>query len=152
VSHPLGTVRSVGGWNPWAALRQRDDVVLARVDLPGGGAARVAWPDGDTVILLDRTLGRSERRAALAHELVHHEQGGACCHPDAIIRRRHEHHVDVEVARRLVPCDELDELVSRIEELDESVTVTEVMYEFDVPVDVAVRALLLLLQRRRPAL
>lgn len=141
-------------WNPWRALRARTHLRLVHAPLPP--SVRGVLVDGDprTIVLADR-LSRVERNATLAHELVHDERGllfppGA---PPALCAKE-ERWVSQETARRLVPLEELDELVARLEELGEPVGAAVVIEEFDVPVDVAHLALRLLrderARRRRP--
>jgi hypothetical protein len=112
-----------------------------------GGGAIVDLEDG-RVVVLDERLGRRDRNAVLGHELVHDERmlfpPGT---PSAFVAKE-ELYVNREVARRLVPLDELEDLVARISELDEPVRAIDVIEEFDVPLDVAQRALWLLEQRR----
>lgn len=129
-----------GGWNPWRALRERDDVELAWADL---APAHGAWARrGDrAVIVLDAGLDRRARSAALAHELVHDERGldltpGA----PVLLREVEEARVRAEVARRLVPLDELARFVARLLELGEPVTPRRVADEFDTTIAVAARA------------
>lgn len=128
------------GWNPWAALRARRDVELVITPLPPacGGAAYWAPEDLPAVIVLDRGLTQVERNAALAHELVHHERGLVGC------RRVDERGVEDEVARRLVPVDDLAALRA-IAELNElTVEAWQVAEDFGVPDAVALRAMRLL--------
>jgi hypothetical protein len=121
-------------------LREREHLRFARRDLPGGVQG---WYSADAeVILIDRTLGRAERNAVLAHELVHQERGGGAGYAgqpatwDAVVARE-ERNVDIEVARRLVPPDELAAWVGSH---SEPVTAEMVAEHFDVPLWV-VRAL-----------
>lgn len=134
-----------GRWNPWRELRARTHIVFARRRLPDG-LLGVHGRRGDRVaIVVDVDLDPVERNAVLAHELVHDERGGGIDAPymppgwDAVVARE-EHLVEREVARRLVPLDELRAFVERRRELGEPVTVGDVVEEFDVPVWVAVRA------------
>lgn len=108
--------------------------------------------DGFAAILIDRRLRRRERRAALAHELVHHEQGGGCDHPDMPtswhpVVCRHEARVASIAAERLIPLEHLVELIDRLAELGEHVTTARVADEFDEAEWVAERALQLLGER-----
>lgn len=140
-------------WNPWRALRERSHLRLVYAALPdcAGGGAIVDLEDG-RVVVLDERLDRTDRNAVLAHELVHDERD-LLYPPDtpASFVVKEEFYVNREVARRLVPLDELEELVSRIMDLEQPVHALDVMEEFDVPLDVAQRALWLLEQRRRSA-
>lgn len=82
----------------------------------------------------------------LAHELVHDERGGGCDAPgmpttwDAVVARD-EHVVEREVARWLIPFEELLAFIDRRCGAELGVTVWEVAEEFDVPDYVAERAL-----------
>jgi hypothetical protein len=65
--------------------------------------------------------------------------------------QKEEAQVNRIVAQRLVPLGELLELVARLADLSEPVGAAAVMDEFDVPLDVAHRALWLLGQHGRSA-
>ncbi|MGY5764939.1 ImmA/IrrE family metallo-endopeptidase [Brachybacterium sp. DNPG3] len=108
-------------YEPWRHLAGRwphvqvDDVD----DLPAG---RLAETNGVDRIRIRRRLLQAERRSALAHELVHLEEGHTTrCSPAV------EHAVDVEAARRLIPWDRLLDAVSwslSVEEIALELTVT----------------------------
>lgn len=134
----------MGGWNPWAELRGRSWLRLRWALLPAGCDG--TW-QGDT-ISLDARLGRQERNAALAHELVHEERRIGWPDATAATMEKEECFVTRETARRLVPLDELAKLVRRCESIDKPVGAAVVMDEFDVPVDVAHQALHLLAMQR----
>ena len=108
------------------------------------------------VIVLARALGRVERNATLAHELVHDERGGGAAFRgqprtwDAVVARD-EHQVDDEVARRLVPAADLARLWRRARTVDGCLSPADVSAAFDVPDTVAARALVLQRPRRRRA-
>jgi hypothetical protein len=85
----------------------------------------------------------------LAHELVHDERGGGADLPGmpsswGDVVTRDEKTVDDEVARRLVPVDQLARFVAARCSLGEGGTAQDVADEFDVPVELAARALRLL--------
>lgn len=123
-------------WNAWRALRDRAHVRL-RWGSPNGHDGQV---DTTGTIWLHPHLGRQERHAVLAHELVHLERGIPAPATPAVLVAREERLVDAEVARRLVPLDELARFaVARV--TVEPVTARLVADEFDVPVAVAERAL-----------
>lgn len=156
MSPPAATNRDLMGtaWNPWRELRHRRHITFGITDLPGatGGAVYVVWPNGDAVVMIDRSLDRTHRNAALAHELLHDEWGLAE-HDNRSplwqpIRARDEQRVDREVARRLVPPDELEQVVSLAEADGIALEAWEVAEEFDVPLAVAERACGLLQERR----
>lgn len=134
-------------FNPWAELRDRQHIVFSLVALPAATGGAVYWPKDDrAAILIDPALTRRERRAALAHELVHDERGGGAecvgmpATWDAVVTRA-EAAVDNEVARRLVPADELHRFCACQVEIAGHVGALEVAEHFDVPEGVAGRAL-----------
>lgn len=136
------------GWSPWRALRKRERAVFGLADLEDDRGGAVALRVGEReVILIDRRLMRTERKVALAHELVHLERGGIVHDPDdspmwSPVVAREENRVDQIVAGRLVPREELvDWLTAR----DEPTTALDVAEEFDVTEAVAVLALLAVL-------
>ena len=134
-------------WNPWRALRERRHIQMRRVDLPDEVGGAVYWPtERFTAVLIDKRLGRVERRCALAHELVHDERGGGV--PTAgmppqwgVVKMKDEHAVDEEVARRLVPLDELAAVVAAVTDLGDGVEPWHIAEHFDVTEAVALRAL-----------
>lgn len=96
-------------------------------------------------IVIDRSLPPVERLAVLAHELVHIERGGTA---DCLDVGREERAVDRIVAQRLVPADELEALVEVLVEIEGGVTAEMVAEEFEVPAEVAARAMAGLAQRQ----
>lgn len=136
-------------WNPWHSLRERHHLEFSLVDLPEevGGGYYAPQPEGWVALLIDRKLGRRERKVVVAHEVVHDERGGGCSADgmpaswDAVVKRD-EATVDREVARRLVPADELRAFAERFE--PDGVTAWQVADEFDVTDEVAMRALRML--------
>ena len=137
-------------WNPWRELRRRTHIVFRLASLPAATGGAVYWPRaGRAAIIIDPRLSRSERNAALAHELVHDERGGGADHPGmppswAAVVARDEAAVDQEVTRRLVPPAELVRFCEVMVLLDIGVTAHEVAEHFDVPPAVADKALGLL--------
>ena len=86
--------------HPWRNLRDRDDVVVSwRDDLPIGMHAAT---NGVDRIWLRKGLLQVERRCALAHELVHVDQGHTCGQSEKI-----ELQVEKITARWLIDFDEL---------------------------------------------
>ena len=129
-------------WNPWAALRAHPEIRLEWDRL--GGARGLAIVDfTGPLVVLDYRLPRRERRAVLAHELIHHERGIPTAGAPPHIVEREEASVDQEVARRLVPLDELAAFVAARATVG-GVTSYDVADEFEVPNRVAVRAMRLL--------
>lgn len=126
-----------------------------RDDLPESTGGAVYIRQGHSaVIVLDTSLNRVERNAALAHELVHHERGGGSHDSDMprgwrAVAAREEMWVDREVARRLVPLDTLAELCDRTADLGEGVDPWMVAEEFDVTEAVARQALEELMRHER---
>lgn len=140
----------MAGWRPWRALRERDHLTLEWARLDGCRGHITELGDGRRLIVLDHRLGRVDRNAVLAHELIHDERGILFTDdtPPGIVRKE-EALVDAETARRLVPVDELEPLV-RARVLDGGcVEWRDVAEWFDVPQDVAERGLWLLEQRAR---
>lgn len=148
----MGAVRR---WSPWRELRGRDDIELGWGDLPDGcrGMLVDRGPQGRPRfhLLLDLALGRRERRAVLAHELVHHERqilysSGS---PAGLVQAE-ERWVELEAVARLVPLDDLGPWVTAREASEIPTMVRDVCDEFDVPPSVARDALRQLeLQRAR---
>lgn len=138
-------------WNPWATLRRRAHLRLVFAELPdecGGGALRQE-SDGTRTVLLDYRLDRISRRSILGHELTHDEHD-LLWPPDAPadLVAKGEDFVDRRTAERLVPLDELGDLVDRLSGIEEPVRALDVMERFDVDVDTANRALWMLGQKR----
>ncbi len=130
------------GWDPWLVLARRRELVLGLEALPGALAGLFVPPAS---IVLDRQLGRRDRRSQLAHELVHHERGGSPAYEGqppswAAVVAREELLVDRVVARRLVPAAALEAFVRARMELG-PVTADDVAEEFDVGELVAATAL-----------
>ena len=141
-------------WNPWDTLRSRTLIAMAVRPLPPGVLGAYLARGHRRAIVLSSSLGRAERTATLAHELVHDERGGGAAFRgqpatwDPVVARD-ERQVDDEVARRLVPGPELDRLWRRARGVDGSLTAREVAAVFDVPPEVAARALVLRRSERR---
>lgn len=130
-------------WNPWRALRERPWLTLIFAPLPrSAGRGALLEVAGERIVILEETLGRRERNAVLGHELIHDERGILYTDdtPTALVVKE-EAWVNRTNAGRLVPTDELLDLVQRLLDADESVGVREVCDEFDVPPDVAALAL-----------
>lgn len=90
----------------------------------------------------------------MAHELVHDERGGGCHRADlpAHMRpevAREERRVDDIVAARLVPLDDLEAFVAATVDAGDAVTAGDVAEAFEVPFEVADRAVRLLLLDQR---
>jgi hypothetical protein len=128
----------MAGWDPWAAAARLPSLEIWFGDVPDGATWHRA--DGQDHITIDARADRRLRRALLAHELVHVERGVG--YPLATERtmQREEAIVRRETARRLVPPQELSELVARRGEV-EPITAALVAEEFDVPEPVAADAL-----------
>ena len=133
-------------WNPWDALRDRPEILFGLRNLPEPVAGVWHRAGRHRVIVVANRLDRVERNAVLAHELVHDERGGgpgfagqpAAWEP---VVARDEHRVDDEVARRLVPHDDLERLCDLADDFDGCVTARDVATALDVPERVARRAL-----------
>ncbi len=137
-------------WNPWRELRRRSHIVFRLAILPDETGGGVYWPRaGRAALIIDPRLSRVDRRAVLAHELVHDERGGGADHSDmppswAPVVARDEAAVDQEVARRLVPADLLLRFCEVMALLDIGVMAHHVAEHFDVPESVAGVALRML--------
>jgi hypothetical protein len=128
----------MAGWDPWAAAAGLPRLEIWFGDVPQGAV----WhrdDEGDH-ITLDASASRRERRALLAHELIHVERGVGYPLASSATMQREEAIVRRETARRLVPPAELAALVARLEAL-EPITADLVADEFDVPAYVAAEAL-----------
>jgi hypothetical protein len=135
----------MAGWDPWAAAAGHPRLEIWFGDVPQGAV----WhrDDRGDHITLDASASRRERRALLAHELIHVERGVGYPLASAATMQREEAIVRRETARRLVPPGELAALVARLDGL-EPITAALVADEFDVPEAVAAEALELLRQTR----
>ncbi len=142
-------------WNPWRALKALTRVTLEWELLPAGVRGLYCpEPDGTATIVLDARLGRVQRNATLAHEVVHAERGivdlDGCPSTMAVLDWREEVRVDDEVARRLVPLEDLAAVVDSLVDMGLGVEPWQIANTFDVPDRVAERAMVLL-QRERAA-
>lgn len=136
----------------WSELRRRSHIDLAWNYLSGCDGRIDDLGDGSRRITLDPRLDRLGRRATLAHELVHDERSIFYDDDTPLgIVRKEEALVEAEAVRRLVPLDELEDLVSRRESEGDTVECHEVAEWFDVPEEVALSAIRQLQQRRLPA-
>jgi Zn-dependent peptidase ImmA (M78 family) len=136
--HP--EITSEGPWDPWVVLADRGDSTrLVYLDLNG---RRGAWQRdhlGD-LIALDVELEPIDRRAVLAHELVHAERGIGWGAATSATMQREEAIVRDLVASRLVPERELRALLAD-RAATEPLDVAGVAEHFGVPHDVARLAL-----------
>lgn len=134
-------------WDPWEALRRRADITLRWAWLPSGHEGTVDQTGDGWLIVLGARLDRVARRCVLAHELVHVEREIivgprlSMVREEAIVRR--------EVARRLVPCDELAQTVRRLDSVGVGVEPRHVAEFYDVTRSVAQEALRVL-RRTQP--
>lgn len=128
-------------WHPWRELRQRAHVTLVfdrLADRFGGAFYGVA---GDhAAVVISPELDQVERRCALAHELVHDERRVTRPHATDATMELEEERVRRETARRLVPLEDLAELVATRIDVD-PITVELVANEYDVTSAVAAEAL-----------
>ena len=135
----------MAGWNPWAAARALPRLEILYGHVPDGAT----WhrdERGDH-ITIEETATRRQRRALLAHELIHVERGIGHPVATAATMEREEAIVRRETAVRLVPLLELAELIERRADV-EAITAALVGEEFDVPEPVALEALRALGERR----
>lgn len=142
----------MAGWKVWGELRRRPHLELAWAYLTGHRGRIEDVGDGRRRIVIDARLDQRQRRATLAHELVHDERGLLYTEDTPIgIVRKEEAIVEAETARRLVPLEELDQLVRTAVLNDGCVTWREVADWFEVPRDVAEHAMGQLQRRARSA-
>jgi hypothetical protein len=150
LSHPrvkLTRVTHGGGFDPWRSIDAHQDLLVTFdpvARLMGGGFQVADGPR--SYIVVDPDLDEAARRAVLTHELIHHERGGGPARSEWSSGRdglvsRDERQVEAEVARRLVPDDELVALIHERLAVDEGVDRAEVAVQFCVPLDVAELAL-----------
>jgi len=135
----------MAGWNPWAAARAHLHLEILYDDVPDGAT----WhrdAQGDC-ITISASADRRQRRALLAHELIHMERGIGYPVATAATMQREEAIVRRETAVRLVPLAELTALIERADGI-EPITPALVGDEFDVPEHVAMEAMLALRQRQ----
>jgi hypothetical protein len=111
-------------FSPWVEAGKIPDLHLRFVPLPPetGGMCCVRRPSGNW-ILIDPDLSYAEKRCGLTHELVHLERGTSSrcasmpsCWDEMVVRE--ELIVDREVARRLVPLDDLEAFVAARSDLE----------------------------------
>lgn len=125
----------MAGWNPWRAPRERGHVTLRWALLPHGTRGHLTIDFNGAVVTIDARLDQRQGNATLAHELVHDERGLPTVDLPPGLAQKAEHAVDRMVASR-VPIAELTTDITRRLDLDQAVT-----GHFDVPHDVAARAL-----------
>lgn len=136
-----------GRRHPWRELRSREHIELIYDEAADdAGGAIYARRGSRAVIVLSPRLRRVERDAALAHELVHDDLGIVSPPAPEAIMERVESIVERRTADWLLPPVALEVWVRQRAEL-EAVTADLVAHEWDVPVDVAARALLQLSRR-----
>lgn len=130
-------------WDVWAELRRRRHITLEWADL-GDELGRIDSVDGRLTITLHYRLNARDRRAVLAHELVHAERGILFDDDSpAELVQCEERAVRREVARRLCPPDQLVLRVRAAVADGQAVSPAEVSEWFDVPADVATEALVM---------
>lgn len=113
-------------------------MILRWAALPDG--TRGLYTDHPPTIVISTALNRVDRNATLMHELIHHERG--ICGESRVDERG----VDDEVARRLVPSNELAAMYEIAVANDLPVEPHMVADKFDVPSRVAERAMSLFLE------
>ena len=106
----VGGLMFHGMHHPWRSLREREDITLHWADLP---APLHAVTDGTTVWMHDRLL-QTERRCAIAHELVHIERGTRC------VDDAEEQRVRRITAQRLIDTAELVRAVQWADTVEEA--------------------------------
>ncbi len=136
-------------WRVWGELRRRPHIDLDYGSLNGQRGRIDDLPNGRRRITIEASLTQTERRAVLAHELVHDERGilFTPTTPKALVDKE-EAIVRDETARRLVPADLLEDFVEWRVLHDGCATWRDVADEFDVPRYVAEQAVELLERQR----
>lgn len=138
-------------WNPWRELRRRPHVRLEYREMHPARGRVVDHGNGLQTITIDPRLSRVDRNAALAHELTHLDLGLVWPEgmPEHVVAHG-ELRVDALTIRRLVPAAELEEFINQRHTIG-MVVARDVAEEFDVPVELADRALRRFLLERRSA-
>ena len=139
-------------WCPYRAADSYDDLDVVHEELPAstGGGLYIQVGDGSGLIIIDPRLEGPERRDALAHELVHHEQSAHSPRHHRIGRVREEDRVRRKTAARLVPTMHLQRFCDAQADLGHGVSPAEVMGEYEVTWQVACDALDNLTRWERP--
>ncbi len=120
--------------------RAGPDVAVLLVDFPPGPVQALCVVCGVTkVVLIDRSLPAPERRAALAHELVHLERGAVPRAAPGWVVAKEERWVDRIATQRLVPAAELRRFVEARSSVG-PVSASDVAEQFEVSLPVAIRA------------
>lgn len=131
-----------GSYDPWDDLVGRDHITFIRHPIAaktGGGL--YADAGDESMIVLAPGLLREERRAALAHELVHDERRILGPGAPPLVMVKEEAAVRRIATERLVPAAELLAFCDRRSSIGEPVTPGMVAEEFDVPIGVAREAM-----------
>lgn len=127
--------------NPWRQLRADPSIEFELRPLDDDMHAFYEEGEGVRRIVMDPSIGWCERRVAVQHELIHAERGVTGC------ERLDERGVDDEVARRLVPFDDLQAMWAIAVLNDLPVEPWMVAEHFDVTDAIAERAMGLFLDR-----
>jgi hypothetical protein len=134
-------------FDPWRAVDEHPELRVSFDPVAGlmGGGFHIGRA-GRSFIVLDPNLDEPRRQVVLTHELIHHERGGGTEQDGAppllaALVEREEQWVDAEVARRLVPTDELLALIDELTADDGGLGPPEVAAHFAVTPAVAERAL-----------
>lgn len=129
-------------WHPWRDLRGRPHITFTidAIAADAGGGSFYGRIGDQAAIVVAPDLSPEDRKAALAHELVHDERRITYPSATAATMQREEAIVRRITAERLVPLDELEELVAARVEV-EPVTVAMVAEEFAVGESVAAEAI-----------
>ncbi len=129
-------------WRVWAELGRRPHIEVAWAVLVGHRGRIDDIGRGRRRITIDARLDPAERRAVLAHELVHDERGilFTADVPDAVVAKE-EAYVRAETCRRLVPPRALRTEVVRRLSVGGHVSAVDVADWFDVPESIAADAL-----------
>ncbi len=123
-------------WDVWGAIVGMDGVALRWAALEGVPGFVEEHADGSWTMWIDETLTATEARCVATHELLHieRETSYADVLPDTLVQPE-EFRVDLEVAERMVPPEELALLMFRT--LRHGPWLATVAEEWDVTEEVA---------------
>lgn len=100
--------------DPWLRLRRLDGWALRWGRLAEGVSGFTDW--GSRTIVLDSRLDAAEKRATIAHEVMHAERGPALSDPQSVADE--ERAAEAHAARMLIPVEALRDLLPVVRDLD----------------------------------
>jgi hypothetical protein len=138
------------GWRVWGELRRRPHIELVFETMPDNAGLIEDIGEGRRRITIDTDLDQCERRAVLAHELIHDEREIFFTDDTPLMLIvKEESNVEAETTRRLVPIDELEVLVTARVLDGGTVEWRDVAEWFDVPREISEQAMEQLQRRAR---